>query len=322
MAENEQGTGGTDLMNDETPPERPTVQSGSAPVYMVHPGDQEEGIDLLDIVDTLWQGKAVVVLVTLLVVVPALAYAFLADPVYRAEAVLIPNDRDSGQNMPAGMAGLAGLAGINIGSSDNTAEVVATLSSRVFIEEFINDENLLPILFEDEWDGANERWRDEDPEEWPDVRDGVKLFTEEVRFVDENSGTGLVTLAIEWTDAELVADWVGKLTARVNDRIRNRDLRESEQRLQYLNAQLQNANLVELRMAISRLIEGEVQTMTLAQAETEYAFKTIDPPRVPIEPVAPQRILIAILSVILGGFLGVMTVLFRSAARGPQDRTP
>lgn len=309
------------MNNDSTQETASPVSSVNSPIYMVQSSDQEDGIDLMQIGAALWRGRSLIALITFLVVGPSLAYAFLAAPVYRAEAVLIPNERENSQGLPAGMSGLAGLAGINIGSSVNTTEVVATLRSRVFIEEFINDEKLLPMLFASDWDAVNESWNGDDPEDWPDIRDAVKLFDEEIRFVDESSTAGLVTLAIEWTDAELVAQWVDKLITRVNERLRARDIRNSEQRLTYLNAQLQQANLVELRLAISRLVESEIQTITLAQAEAEYAFKTIDPPRVPIEPVAPMRILIAVLSTVFGLFFGVFAVLLRAAIKRPISET-
>lgn len=282
---------------------------------MVYPSDQDGGIDLVEIATTLWRGRWLVAMVTFGIVAISMAYAFLAAPVYRAEALLIPNEQEAGQALPAGMTGLASLAGFNIGATGDTTEVVATLSSRVFIEEFILEENLLPVLFASDWDAANKRWKGDDQDDWPDIREGVEFFIEEVRSVNEDATTGLVTLAIEWTDANLVAEWTEKLVARVNDRLRARDLRNSEQRLEYLNAEFEKANLVELRLAISRLIETEMQTIMLAQAESEYAFKIIDPPRVPHEPVAPKPLLIAVLSVLFGGLIGMFVVLFRAAAK-------
>ena len=228
---------------------------------MVYPSEQDGGIDLLEIADTLWRGRWLVTAVTFVIVAISMAYAFLAAPVYRAEALLIPNEREAGQALPAGMSGLASLAGFNIGSSGDTTEVVATLSSRVFIEEFILEENLLPVLFAGEWDAANGRWEGDDPDDWPNISEGVEFFIEEVRSVNEDTTNGLVTLAIEWNDADLVAQWTEQLVTRVNDRLRARDLKNSEQRLEYLNAEFERANLVQLRLAISGLIETEVQTI-------------------------------------------------------------
>jgi LPS O-antigen subunit length determinant protein (WzzB/FepE family) len=96
---------------------------------------------------------------------------------------------------------------------------------------------------------------------------------------------------------------------RINERLRTRDLLESERRLAYLNDKLENATLVELRQAVSRLIQNEIQTIMLAQAEAEYAFKVIDPPRVPNDDIEPRRVVIVILATLLGVVVGVLLAL-------------
>ena len=89
----------------------------------------------------------------------------------------------------------------------------------------------------------------------------------------------------------------------------------------YLNDRLESASLVELRQAISRLIENEVQVMMVAEGETEYAFTVIDPPRIPLERIRPQRKLIVFLSGTLGGMIGIIWVLMRLAlARRRAER--
>ena len=274
-----------------------------------------DDIDLLDIFRTLWRGRWLIIAVTFGFVLAGIAYAFLATPVYRSEVVLIPNESERPSNLAASLGGLASLAGINLGSSVDKMEGIATLRSRVLIEDFIRDEDLLPVLFADDWDAEKKRWKDSDEEDWPTVLTGVDYFIDEVRTVDENSTTGLVTLGVEWTDPVLAEKWTSELVQRVNDRLRQQTLSNSRQRLSYLNSELSKANLIELRQAISNLIEGEIQTITLAQADSEYAFKIVDPPRVPIEPVWPKKILIAAAAVFLGFVIGVLAVLLRAAGR-------
>ncbi len=278
---------------------------------MMYPPDSEDSIDLMELVVALWQRKSLIAGVMFLFAVVSGAYALLATPIYRAEVVLAPSEPEQGPSSPAGLGGLANVAGINLGSSADQMQAVPILRSRAFIEEFINEKNLLPVLFADQWDVANGRWMADDPEAWPDIRDGVTFFVEQVRSVTEDTGTGLITLAIEWIDPELAAGWADELVYRVNERLRALDLANSERRLEYLNGQLEKASLVELRQAISRLIENEIQAIMLAQAETEYAFRVIDPPREPKEHVTPNRALIVILATFLGGTIGVFLALLR-----------
>lgn len=280
----------------------------------MYPPEPDDSIDLMELVVALWQRKLLITGVTILFAVAGVAYALLATPIYRAEALLAPSDSEQGPSIPAGLGGLVGLAGINIGSSVVGAQAVATLRSRAFIEEFISEKDLLPILFADQWDVTNERWMADDPEEWPDIRDGVKFFAEEIRSVTEDTFNGFITLAIEWIDPELAAGWADELVHRINERLRARDLANSERTLEYLNGQLEKASLVELRLAISRLIEREIQIIMLAQADTEYAFRIIDPARVPKQSVAPRRTLIVMLATFLGGMIGVFVALLRWAA--------
>jgi LPS O-antigen subunit length determinant protein (WzzB/FepE family) len=290
---------------------------------MMYASEKDDGIDLVDLVSTLWKRKLIILATTSVFVAAGVAYALLATPIYRAEALLAPVEReDVPRLLPSGLSGLASLAGVNFGSAADATEAVAALRSRAFIEEFINDKQLLPILFADKWDSSNSRWVDSDPEQWPDVGQGVDFFVEEIRSVDEDAASGLVTLRIEWIDPQLATEWVGNLVERINVRLRARDLADSERRLAYLNEQLAQASLVELRQAIARLIENEIQNIMLAKAEAEYAFRVIDPPRLPREPVAPRRALAVIIAAFVGGTVGVLFAFLVSVSARRREVRP
>jgi uncharacterized protein involved in exopolysaccharide biosynthesis len=272
------------------------------------PQGQVDGLELVRVAKTVWQGRLLIVCTAAFFGLVGLVYGILATPIYRSEVLLVPNRTERRTNVPAQIGGLASLVGLQVGDRVDENQSIATLRSRAFAEAFIKDENLLPVLFADEWDEASGKWEDPDPEEWPDLRDGVKLFTEDVRFVAEDI-RGLVTLRIEWPDAELAAKWAEELVRRVNEQIRTRDLEDSQLRLDYLNAELENTSLVELRQAISRLVESEIQKVTLAKAQAEYAFKIIDPPRVPNRHERPRRVLIVILAMCFGAVVGAFAAL-------------
>ncbi len=141
----------------------------------------------------------------------------------------------------------------------------------------------------------------------------MTYFVEDVRSIAEDSATGLVSLSIKWTDPDLAFNWAEDFVRRANQRLRSQDLESSERRLAYLNAELEKANLVELRTAIFGLIESEIQAKMFAQVEDEYVFKVIDPPRVPSKPVAPNKILIVFLAAFFGFAVSVFFILFSAA---------
>lgn len=293
-----------------------TANSDFRPVYISMGGAAEEnGVDILDLWRSVLEGKWLILGVAAVFAVLAIAYSLMATPIYRAETILSPA-RDGTGRAASGLSGLASLAGIDIGMNDDTVqESIAILKSRKFAEEFIRERNLLPVLFAEQWDPDTESWMVDNPEEIPDIRDAVSLFVDSVIDVTEDPQTGLVTLAVEWSDAQLVATWAAELVARVNEAIRRRDISESEQKLNYLYSELGKANLVELREAISRVIEEQINAMMLAQGKIEYAFKVIDPPVIPKKRARPQRTLIVVVATLLGGFIGVFVVIARSTLR-------
>ena len=81
----------------------------------------------------------------------AVAVALMLPNIYRAEALLAPNDQQGTGGLSALAAqygGLASLAGINIGSgsADKTALGLEILKSRKFVSEFIERHDILVPL--------------------------------------------------------------------------------------------------------------------------------------------------------------------------------
>jgi uncharacterized protein involved in exopolysaccharide biosynthesis len=239
---------------------------------------------------------------------------------YRAEVLLVPKDENATLGFAGQLAGLTSLAGIDIGPAD-TAEAVATLGSRDFAREFIQDEGLLPVLFESQWDPSAKSWRSRDPQEQPDIRDGIEFFDRSIRSVSEDRRTRLVTMAIEWKDPNQAAEWANLLVDRLNERMRRQALMEAEANVKYLQDQLNANTPVALDQAIGKLLEGEMQKLMLARGNRDFAFRVIDRADVPKRRSKPNRVLIVMAATIIGGGLSVVIVglLVLSSGRRKQD---
>lgn len=280
---------------------------------------RDEELSLWELWSILWRGKWVVIATAALFSLGSVSYALLATEWFRSQAVLVPADAKS---VPAlgGLGGLAALAGVSVGGGE-TAEALAVLRSREFAREFIQAHELMPVLFEDKWDAERNTWIVGDAsDEAPDIRDGVKFFLENVLTVREETDTGLVTVGVEWTDPELAAEWALILVGRLNDRLRERALREAETNVAYLQSELAQTNVVTLQQSIGRLLESELQKLMLARGNTEFAFRLVDPPEIPKERVRPQRMLLAVFGTILGGILGIFIVFISHALRTERAR--
>lgn len=284
----------------------------------------DDEIDLRQLIATLWDGKWLIAATTFVSSVIAVAYALFATPIYRAEALVqIRQESKAGGGLSAlaaqfgGLADFSGLAG---GSGGDRALTLATLKSRVVVQSFIQDNNLLPELFESQWDPETKRWNVSDPKNEPTLWHGYEAFSKGILKVTEDKKTGLVTVAIEWRDPDLAAAWAKELIARTNAYLRDKTILESEKNLDYLRQQVRQTGVVELQQAVYTLVESELKKLMLAKGGEEYAIKTIDPAQAPNLRTKPKRSQIAILGFLLGGFLGVVAVFVRNAIR-PQTKS-
>ena len=279
-------------------------------------------ISLADVWRTLTRHWKIIFATTLAGIVTTVLVALLTRPVYRVEALVAPvaEDQRNGLSAFAGQFGeLAALAGINLrGGGGSKDEAIALLKSRSLTEKFIDDNHLLPVLFADDWDAVAGQWRAKDPQDVPTMWAAYRLFDEEIRSVTENPKTGLVTIAVEWTDPEQAKTWTDQLIQAVNLEMRIRAIREAERSLTYLNEQLLKTDVVELKQAIFRLVESQTKQMMLANVREDYAFKVIDPAAVPDadDPIRPSPSLLLFLGSLAGLTMGVVIAFLLGARRG------
>ncbi len=305
-------------MIEKTPPEAP-AQPPVPPGYPYgypypYPPVEEDEIDLREIWQALVDNKKLIAIITGATTALAIVFALLLTPIYRAEVLLAPatSEKNGGLSALAGQFGdLAALAGISVGGGDKTQEAIATLKSRTLTEAFIKENNLMPILFEDDWDAGKKAWKKQDPENAPTIWQAYEVFNKNIRTVSADKKSGLVTLAIEWKDPALAAAWANDLVTRVNRQRQKEAIHEAESSIGYLYKQLAKTSSVEVEQAIYRLVEAQTKNIMVAQAREEFAFKVIDPAVAPEKKVKPRRIVITAAGFILGFFMAVTFVFMR-----------
>jgi uncharacterized protein involved in exopolysaccharide biosynthesis len=269
-------------------------------------------IDLVAIGRVIWRGRLVVLCCTLLVGGAALAYALLASRWYRADVVLIQTDTKGGLRGLGSIAGLASLAGISLPTGGQSQAPLARLRSRELLAGFIQEHQLLPVLFADDWDAAAGKWKTTGKQDVPEIRDALELFNAKIRSVAEDRRTGIVTLSISWRDPQLASEWANGLVSRANREAREQALKESERNIEYLRAEMAQTNLPTMQQAIGRVLESEMQQLILARGSEEFAFKVVDPAIVPKKPFKPRRKVMLFLGILLGGSFGALIACLRN----------
>ena len=286
---------------------------------------EDDEIDLLELWDILVEKWLWIVAGTGLSAVVAVAVALQMTPIYRSEVVLVSADDAGGKGGVSALAsqfgGLADLAGVNMGAGGSRSEAIALLKSNVLKAEFINENQLMPILFDDHWDAATGKWKVDDPKKIPTINQAIELLTTVVS-INEDKKDGVITLAVKWKDRTLAAAWANELVRRGNQTLRTRAIDEAQRTIDFLHQELKKTSVVEIQQAIFRLLEANYKTVSIANAREQYAFKVVDP-AVPADEnrrVGPKRASIVLLGTLAGGFLSVLAVFVLRGIAGMKAR--
>lgn len=277
------------------------------------PIDADANRDLLDLWSMVWEGRWLVISLCVALGLLGSIYATLAPKWYRAEVLLVQTNDRVESSLISQFGGFASLAGINLGSRDDV-EPLAVLKSRGFAQNFIEDHGLTTVLLADKWDAANSQWRGS-KRNWPDIRDAVTYFDKKVRRVIQDRKTGLVTLAVEWKNPDIAAQWANRMASKLNDQMRNRAIVESTENVRYLRAEIAANNLVALQQPMSKLLELELQKLMLARNNKQFSFRVVDTARAPKKSIRPQLVPSVALGTVLGALLSVVILFARKVPR-------
>lgn len=294
------------------------------------PARYDNEIDLRELFRVLWAGKWLIGAITFAATVVAVIVAFILPDIYRAEALLAPNDQEGAGGLSAlasQYGGLASLAGINLGGgqADKAALGLEILKSRKFISEFIERHDLLVpliaargwdsktrelIIDSDDYDTVSSEWiRDVSPPKKtvPSMQEAYEAFNK-ILSVVQDKRSRLVTLTVSHYSPDTAKQWVDWLVEDINSSIMRQDVAEAEQAIEYLNKQIAGTALADLQSVFFKLIEEQTKTVMLAKVSDEYLLKTLDPAVAPEMRSKPNRRLIAVLGMMLGGFFGIVVV--------------
>ena len=296
-------------------------------------GDDE--IDLRELFLVLWEGKALITMVTGLAAIVSVAVALSMPNIYQSTAILAPkSDGGTGglSRLASQYGGLASLAGINLGGlggdgMTKPAIALEKLKSLSFFKQHLYEDLLVDLMAVESWDpstrqlmyddeiydSASSKWlREVDPPQQaqPSDQEAHEAFLKLVS-ISEDKQTGLISVSVEHESPDTAKQWVELMVGRVSEDLRSKDIREAEESIKFLEAQREKTSLVSLDEVFAQLIEEQTKTIMLANVSKDYVFDVIDPPVAPELKSKPSRALICVLGTLLGGMLGVVVVLIR-----------
>ena len=288
-----------------------TEESKSSTKYVIvesGPSADEDEIDFLKLLLILLQSWKTIVGITIVSTGLAFAYARHLPEVFKAETLLVAakEEKLGPSSVLSQFGGLASIGGVSIPSGSNIERVLATLKTRVFLKKFVEEKNLLPVIFEDFWDADSNSWKLQVGQDTLTPEDGISGIRGAVSVDRDQSG--LITLSISWKDPEIAAKWANDLVKQLNEQLREKAIADSQKRVGYLEQELAKTTLQDMRAVLYSLLVSEKQKAMLANVNEDFALRVIDPAVAPKTRDKPKRKLIVALGGVCGGFLGIFTV--------------
>jgi uncharacterized protein involved in exopolysaccharide biosynthesis len=234
-------------------------------------------------------------------------YFVAVDKVYRATVLTVPapSSVDSSSGLLGQFGGLASLAGISVSDDQSELRVaLALIGSRNFLREFVLENRLIEVFFPRE---SGEYDEDVTSGEHPLLEDAIELVQDDLLEVVRNRDEGTISIEVEWKDPVLAASWANEIVARLNARMRASAIEEANKSIAFLNKEVNQTTIVELKTAIYDLIETHIKSRMIANVSDEYVLRVLDPAVVSGPDRYVRPILVATL--MTGAILGMLIAL-------------
>ncbi len=281
-----------------------------------------EQISLKEVLEVLWAGRWRALIFTAVLVAGAIVAAWLAPRKYEASILVsVVTEGPEGSQMGGAVgsvmsqfSGLASLAGLSTANT-RRAETIAVLQSRALTEDYVRQNDLLPILYARLWDPGLKRWKVDDPRKIPTLWTANQYIRHHVRSVTDDAKTGLVTLTITWTNPVVAADWANGFVKATNDYLRAQAIAETDRNIAYLEDQASKTDEVGAQQAIYSILQNQIDKAMLARGTEQYALKVLDPAAPPDDRSSPKPVMWTLLALFTGLLLSLFAAFVKVAWR-------
>ena len=280
-------------------------------------------IDLKELINLLWNGRYLIILITSVFILGSIFYAVNLNNYYRSEAILTvyePAPQASGLTR---ISGLASIAGVNISQTVNKGALVTnTIWSRVFFKHLLSvDENALPSIMAAEsydseskklvfdsniYDAVNKEW----PRGKPTYIQAHQTYMS-IIIADYDRVGSWIHLSAEHISPIFAKEFLELIIRESDNMIRQKDLKRSSEALAYLTSEISRTSVLDIKSNINQLILGQLQTQMTANISSNYVLNIIEPPYIPDKKSKPSRSLIVLLGAMLGFVIGIVLILMR-----------
>jgi capsular polysaccharide biosynthesis protein len=206
-------------------------------------------------------------------------------------------------NVPeqSSITSIASQFGITSPKTSNVAEIVALLNSNILMDKVIKKHDLTNVLL-----SKKHKKKKESEQIWETAR----LLKKKIYKARENKREGVIELSAEYKDPDIAAKILTYILKELTDYMSSEAIRVAQTNKKYLESQVdRNADPL-IKQKIYSLIAKQIETSMLAEVKENFAFKVLDPPKVPVRKIRPIIWKNILLAFFLSLFVGVFLAFF------------
>ena len=288
----------------------------------------DDEIDIKELFLVLWNAKKIIILVTSLFALGSIYYALSLTNHYKSVALLNIAGQENVSNSFSGLGGLASKALSLPANGDKSTLAMEIIQSRAFLKHLLTFENILPsimatksynrqskkIIFDPEIynkdDGKWVRQSTGNKESKPSYLEAYDTYIGQVS-VNQDKVSAFITISFEHISPVFAKEFLDLIIRETNELLRNKDLRESTDAIEFLVSEIPKSSLISMKDAINQLVLSKLETQMMAKISNEYVLKIIEPPFVPEKKSQPRRSMIVIFWTLVGGMLATLWAFIR-----------
>jgi LPS O-antigen subunit length determinant protein (WzzB/FepE family) len=281
----------------------------------------------------IYREKFLLIIITLLCSLIFFGISLFIPNHYKAYALLSPKE-GSESNQTSSLGSLAKFAGIKTSTDQisKTDEAIARILSFDFFMEFIEAEGVLEnliavkgwskssntIIYDDsiinqgKWNLESKYFTDNKfsyLKAYDDYLDAISIY--------QDNESGFIHFSFSSRVPNLAQEFATNILYSIDTIMRDADRLEAKEAISFLEDQLKQTSLNEIKLNITELLKVHLQDAMMTEVSDNYVFKIIDSPRLPEKKSEPQRIIYLALGMVLGMVLGFFTILFKSNKKEP-----
>ncbi|MEW6602070.1 MAG: Wzz/FepE/Etk N-terminal domain-containing protein [Nitrospirota bacterium] len=249
--------------------------------------------NLLEYIDIMVSHRILIIITVVVAVAAAAVISILTPKTYEARAVIMPVAQMQDQN---GMNAVALQLGITARQTSNASELFSLLHSNILMERVVTKNSLVPVLL-----GKAAAGKNENEQLW----DSIRYLKNTIYKATDNRRDGTIELSVQFRDPQMSTMILTSILTELTDYMSSEAKRVADTNKQYLESLIDKNSDPLIKQKIYALIARQIEISMMAEVKENFAFKVLDPPRIPDKSVRPRILINIMLSFITSLLVGI-----------------